>query len=709
MRIKKLLAILLFFGVLFPLQAQVIIDKSESLSYDTLTVDINVDGFTRISAFQMGFTFDTFGLQFINATFADLPAFNSSNLNIADDLISVLWLENEIAGETLTDGTTLISLKFKVIHPFYGPVQLSNCPLELEFFDISLNEVLVETDILNDSRCPAISGRVFLDLAYDCNYNDGSDQPAEGVCLKVQSPIGVSYVCTDKDGNFRVQGPNGNYIIEMIPPDAYWNPCDTILELLVAGAPRIVSLGLQAAYPCPMMQVNIPDSYLSGCDAHSIQIDYRNIGTIPVNAAQITVGLDSGFQILSADLPYTEDSGKYIFEVPVALNPLQSGSFGIQVQPDCELLDTGKEFCVTTSVSPAAFCRPPGQGWDGSNLSLTGTCLDSIATFRIENGGSDMTAEASVFIFRNEKVVERRNIQLMSFANEIIEVESQGTRVSVLVAQPQGFAYQGFLYTSIDNCDGMSSGAEHPFSPGDPLPFNVISCIQYNPQLQGEKLWTTYTPPGYGEDHKIQREMQISVSHKLALPAGSGSKKLILTSNIDPNIDLESLQFGGVEFPYTMNLSGRDLTMRLYPNAGQDTIYLSYSYLADQATPPGTDIENTVNFFLSDGSQVGSNIVHHQIDTMFLEAELSTVNPSAALPGVKVFPNPAADMVHIEWDQSAANAILVDMYGKTIVRTVVNQGMNELGLYSIPSGVYFLHMNDVKTGKPVAVQKIVKK
>lgn len=709
MSIKKLLSILLFLWILAPLQAQVVIEKSESVSNDTLTVDIKVDGFVNISAFQMGFSYDTFGLQFISAGFADLPSFNSANMNLSADLISLLWFENETSGETLANGSTLISLRFKIIHPFYAPVHLSNCPLELEFFDISLNEVSVEGELKNDSRCPAISGRVFLDLAYDCNFNDGADQPAEGVCLKVQSPNGVSYVCTDKDGNFKVPGPNGNYVIEMIPPDAYWNPCHTLLELLVAGAPRQVSLGLQAAYPCPMMQVNIPDSYISGCNAHTIQIEYRNIGTIPVNAAQISVGLDSGFQILTADLPFTEGNGKYLFEVPVVLNPLQSGSFGIQVQPDCDLLDTGKEFCIDASVSPAAFCRPPGQGWDGSNLSLTGACRDGKAFFRIENGGSDMTAATPVYIFRNEQVVEIRIIQLASFETENIEIESQGTRVSVKVAQSAGFAYPGYLYVTVDNCEGISSGSGHPFRVGDPLPFNAGSCITYKPELPAEKLWTIYAPLGYGEDHKIQREMKISVSHKLALPVGAESKKLLLTSIIDPNIDLKSLSFASIEFPYTLTLNGRDLTMRLYPNSGQDTISISYSYLADQSVEPGTEIENSVNFFLSDGSQIGSIIVHHQIDSMFLEAELSTVNPSSALPGVKVFPNPSSDLIHIEWNQSTANAVLVDMYGRTILKTVISEGINELGLKSIPSGVYFLYLYDAISNQPVALQKILKK
>src|SRR5690606_23309377 len=147
MRIKKLLAILSFLWVLIPLQAQIGIEKSETVSNDTLTVDITVDRFINISAFQMGFSYDTFGLQFINATFADLPAFNSGNLNVAGDLISLLWFENETTGETIADGSTLISLKFKITHPFYGPVYVSNCPLKLEFFDISLNEVPVESSV----------------------------------------------------------------------------------------------------------------------------------------------------------------------------------------------------------------------------------------------------------------------------------------------------------------------------------------------------------------------------------------------------------------------------------------------------------------------------------------------------------------------------------------------------------------------------------
>lgn len=709
MSIRKLLSIFLFLWILAPSHAQVVIDKRETISNDTLKVEILVDGFVRISAFQMGFTFDTFGLQFINAEFADLPSFNSGSLNVNGDLISLLWFENQTNGETLADGSALISLKYKILFPFYGPVHLSNCPLEIEIFDVSLSMLDVESDILNDSRCPAITGKVFLDLAYDCTYNAGSDPAAEAVSLKVISPAGVSYVQTDKDGNFKVQGPKGTYRIQLVPPDKYWNPCDTLLTLVVSSGSRQALIGLQAAYPCPMMEVNIPETYISGCHPHAVNIQYRNIGTIPVNAAQIAVGLDSGFQILSADLPYTLDSGKYIFEAPAILESLQSGSFEIRLQPNCAFLGSGKEFCIEASVSPAAFCRAPGMGWDGSNLSLRGACLDSLATFRIENGGSDMTEETPVYIFRNDIVVERRFIQLESFANETIELESQGTRVSVLVSQHPAFPYEGILYVSVDNCEGIPSASEHPFRVGDPLPFNASSCITYRPELPAEKLWTTYTPLGYGADHTINREMEITVSHKLALPAGSGTKKLFMTSFLDSNIDPLSFTLGALDFPYTFTSNGAELTLRLYPPVSQDTIIISYSYMADPSIVPGTEIENSVTFFLQDGSQLGSIVVQHQIDTSYLEAGLSAADQALSLPGVRVFPNPGTDVVTIDWEHSNANAFLMDMYGRTILRSVVYAGLNEMRLQSIPSGVYFLYLYDAISNRPLAIQKLVRK
>jgi hypothetical protein len=77
---------------------------------------------------------------------------------------------------------------------------------------------------------------------------------------------------------------------------------------------------------------------------------------------------------------------------------------------------------------------------------------------------------------------------------------------------------------------------------------------------------------------------------------------------------------------------------------------------------------------------------------------------------VKVYPNPASDVVNIGFDEPVAGEIsitILDSQGKVIKEDMIEATMTEkqINLQEIPAGVYYLRLNK---GKLVNVYKVVK-
>lgn len=81
-----------------------------------------------------------------------------------------------------------------------------------------------------------------------------------------------------------------------------------------------------------------------------------------------------------------------------------------------------------------------------------------------------------------------------------------------------------------------------------------------------------------------------------------------------------------------------------------------------------------------------------------------------AVVTVKVFPNPASDVLNIRFEspvEGGMEIILLDSNGRLVKRDVIEDQMSEkqLNLQDVPGGVYYLRLNK---GKLVNVYKVVK-
>ncbi len=75
---------------------------------------------------------------------------------------------------------------------------------------------------------------------------------------------------------------------------------------------------------------------------------------------------------------------------------------------------------------------------------------------------------------------------------------------------------------------------------------------------------------------------------------------------------------------------------------------------------------------------------------------------------IRLYPNPANDVLNIALQGTEVNeAVVIDIYGKTVARTAVAEGNNTLNISALPAGMYFVQLRADNSVK--ATQKIVKR
>ncbi|MCK9236019.1 MAG: T9SS type A sorting domain-containing protein [Bacteroidales bacterium] len=80
-------------------------------------------------------------------------------------------------------------------------------------------------------------------------------------------------------------------------------------------------------------------------------------------------------------------------------------------------------------------------------------------------------------------------------------------------------------------------------------------------------------------------------------------------------------------------------------------------------------------------------------DSLFKESILFDHLPDDPIEGLKVYPNPAHEIVYIEFvdiPDTSVKYLMIDMYGHLLERGVIDNVLTPLNLSHYTSGIYFL-------------------
>ncbi len=67
---------------------------------------------------------------------------------------------------------------------------------------------------------------------------------------------------------------------------------------------------------------------------------------------------------------------------------------------------------------------------------------------------------------------------------------------------------------------------------------------------------------------------------------------------------------------------------------------------------------------------------------------------SSANRTIVIYPNPAKNNLYIRNDLTYRNLVITDLTGKIILKKSISNGLNQIQIYQIPAGSYFITLSD---------------
>jgi len=247
---------------------------------------------------------------------------------------------------------------------------------------------LLKTDSLGNTLNNFVVGNVFYDLDEDCAFDTG-EYGLNDWLLEVVGTDNTYYGLSDEAGNYQIAVAAGDYTLNLISLNDYWQSCVNSQMLSLSGSydTTRVDFPLQSNYDCPLLEVDISTPFLRRCFENRYTVTYCNDGTVLAADAEVEVDLDEYLNFIDASISdYTNVDNTYTFEIG-DIDVGECGQFYIDVIVDCDSTLLGQTHCVEARITPDSICTPPLACWDGGSIELDATCVgDSVNNSQISLG-----------------------------------------------------------------------------------------------------------------------------------------------------------------------------------------------------------------------------------------------------------------------------------------------------------------------------------
>ena len=210
-------------------------------------------------------------------------------------------------------------------------------------------------------------------------------------------------------------------------------------------------------------------------------------------------------------------------------------------------------------------------------------------------------------------------------------------------------------------------------------------------------------PRGYNPERLINANMDIEYLIRFQNTGTAEAINIEIRDTIPVDLlDPATVRPGASSHPYTFEMSGAGMLSFTFNNIALPDSnvneaashgFVQFNIALRPDVPLGTVLENRAGIYFDFNAVVLTNTVWHTVDTGFLELHVSTQGPESAVPGIKVYPNPATETVWLELPGTPAAKGLVRLFdpmGKVMLEKTVNGPVVEIRRGLLPAGVYFV-------------------
>jgi uncharacterized repeat protein (TIGR01451 family) len=354
---------------------------------------------------------------------------------------------------------------------------------------------------------------------------------------------------------------------------------------------------------------------------------------------------------------------------------------------------TNINFPITCNENYDIFTQSVNtQGWifPGQTHLLKTNITSNEAWYNLDCGSSNFSGNISINVAGPVNFVAPANSALTPTVNGNTFTYNI-TDFSTLT--PQSFGLQFITDTTAQANDQICVHVEINPTPIDADTTNNVYdfCYQvvnsYDPNMK--EVYPVNVLPGYDDWFTYTIHFQNT--------GNAPAFNIRLRDTLDANLDINTFEIRGYSHPAIVSINGNNLTVRfnniMLPDSTTDYEgsmgYFQYRIKPLANLPLGTQIENTAYIYFDYNAPIITNTTQNNFQTV-----VSTINRNEDANQLKVFPNPANEVLNINLQNSMIeNCIITNALGQTVYNSANEINANhkiQLNISNLNQGVYFV-------------------
>lgn len=674
-----------------------------------IDVDLLVENFTDIYSIQFTINYDPEVLAFDTMYSETLNEFSELNYFNPDlGYITVSYFDPALIAFSLEDGESLLHLSFDVIEAQSTQLTINNDPLVVEIINADFEEecmVSGSADIVGEGAY--IFGQVYFDENEDCEANDAST--LANWMVKIQGDNFEYVTNTQADGSYGRLLPPGSYDVSIIPLNDLWVECAPISSGFVdIGLNQEINLSAKPAVYCPELHVSLNTPFLRRCFENTYTVQYCNNGTQEEPNPYIDIILDEYFDFVSTSYDtYTLSNDTLQFDLDT-LGVGECGSMSFTVYLQCDETTLGQTHCAQAIIYPNYPCLSIiDPSWTKASLEIEGICDETEVQFTITNVGEGSMAEVQEFIVIEDDVmmpVNDNDVDLEAGESIQFEWPANGSTYRISIPQEPNHPGESMPTIALEACgeneDGtFSLGFVTMFPENDLDGFTDIDCQEnigsYDPNDKAAE------PKGYREQHLIKQNTPIDYKIRFQNTGTDTAFNITIVDTISTHLSLESFVLKNAS--HSCNYEVKEdrsicftfadiLLVDSTTNEALSHGFVRFSVEQNADLPFGTLILNEADIYFDFNEPIRTNTVFHEIGDDFVEIISSTPKINDPNLTLDVYPNPTSQSFFLALDdieQRQKKLQIFTITGQLINSKVLSQGMNEVNVSHLSTGIYF--------------------
>ena len=592
------------------------------------------------------------------------------------------------------------------------------------FGDGTLHAWLVRTDSLGNVWSNYLYGTVARDENTPNCLVETTETPLANWIVAASGTPGTWYTNTASDGTYEMTLDTGVWYVSVLPPTGYWTACADSLPVTFTGLMDSVTLdfSVQAAYQCPLLQVDITTPYLRRCFENTFSVRYFNYGTSAAPESRVEVLLDPYLTVTGSSLPYT-NSGDTLFFETGAVPALSGGGFSFTALLDCDNTVLGQSHCTEAHIYPDSLCYALAPQWDGAHLEVSGYCAgDSVVLIITNTGLGGMTDPVEYVITEDQIIFKQAALQLAAGESTAIVVYPNGATVTLVVPQTAGHPGNSTPMLVIEGCGGMpfSTGYAFQFPTDDGDPFTDIECRanigSFDPN---DKVGLPA-----GVEGIITPETPIEYLIRFQNTGSDTAFRVEIRDTLPVELEISTFEQGAASHPFRLEISGPGILRFIFDpillpdstaNVALSQGFVKYRITPKRGLPPGTFIRNRAGIYFDFNAPVMTEATVHQIGAPLSHLLSALVEPEHHLPifsAIQATPNPFYERTMLRWTGTENGDYQIqvsDIAGKIKLSKLVHGNYFEIDAGDWPEGYWNIEVREsgwrVANGRLIRVRR----